>query len=112
MIIYYNYDWLIFYEIDEYIHLYNYTNVKLFLNQSKFSNCQQILLNMVCHTDNNQLYYKNAPLKKISWNSSYNKTGRIHLEYKAIIRGNIKGLHINNNHLGDDRLGGCDNSGF
>ena len=25
-----NYDWLIFYEIDEYIHLYNYTNVKLF----------------------------------------------------------------------------------
>ena len=59
-----NYDWLIFYEIDEYIHLYNYTNVKLFLNQAKFANCQQILLNMVCHTDNNQLYYKNEPLKK------------------------------------------------
>ena len=27
-------DWLIFYEIDEFIHLENYTNIKLFLNQN------------------------------------------------------------------------------
>ena len=108
-----NYDWLIFYEIDEYIHLYNYTNVKLFLNQSKFANCQQILLNMVCHTDNNQLYYKNEPLKKrFPETVPITKPRGIHLEYKAIIRGHIQGLHINNNHLGDERLGGCDNSGF
>ena len=108
-----NYDWLIFYEIDEYIHLYNYTNVKLFLNQTKFANCQQILLNMVCHTDNNQLYYKNEPLKKrFPETVPITKPGGIHLEYKAIIRGHIQGLHINNNHLGDERLGGCDNSGF
>ena len=53
---YNNYDWLIFYEIDEYIHLYNYKNVKLFLNQTKFANCEEILLNLVCHTDNNNLY--------------------------------------------------------
>ena len=39
---YKNYDWLLFYEIDEYIHLYNFQNIKLFLNQAKFKKCQEI----------------------------------------------------------------------
>ena len=58
-----NYDWLLFYEIDEYIHLHNY-NIKSFLNQEKFEGCQLIYLNMICHTDNNKLYYQNQPLGK------------------------------------------------
>ena len=32
-----NYDWLLFYEIDEFIHLSDYSNVKLFLNEQKFA---------------------------------------------------------------------------
>ena len=35
---YKKYDWLIFYEVDEYIHLNNYTNVKTFLNEKIFKN--------------------------------------------------------------------------
>ena len=31
------YDWLIFYELDEFVHLLNYTNIKLFLNEKKFN---------------------------------------------------------------------------
>ena len=107
-----NYDWLIFYEIDEYIHLYNYTNVKIFLNQTKFANCQQILLNLVCHTDNNELYYKNEPLKKrFPQIVPITKPLGEYLEYKTIIRGHIQGLHLTHNHLGDETFGGCDNSG-
>ena len=49
---YRKYDWLIFYDIDEFIHLNNYSNVKYFLSNSKFKTCPLIYLNLVCHTDN------------------------------------------------------------
>ena len=55
-------DWLLFYEVDEYIHLYNYTNIKNFFNEQKFENFDIIHLNLICHTDNNLLYYKNKSL--------------------------------------------------
>ena len=52
-----NYDWLIFYDIDEFIHLSNYSNVKDFLDEPKFKNCQLVHLNLLCHTDNNNIIY-------------------------------------------------------
>ena len=66
-----NYGWLLFYDIDEYIHLHNY-NIKSFLNQEKFEGCQLIYLNMICHTDNNKLTVS----KKISRKSLKNKIFR------------------------------------
>ena len=68
---------------------------------------------MVCHTDINQLYYKNEPLKKrFPQTVPKTKPQWKYLEYKTIIRGHIQGLHISHNHLGDESLGGCDSSGF
>ena len=58
-----NYDWLIFFEMDEYIYLKNFTSIKVYLNDTKFIKCQRIQLNWVFHTDNNLLYYENRPLK-------------------------------------------------
>lgn len=109
---YHNYDWLIFYEIDEYIHLYNYSNIKLFLNQSKFNNCQQIYLNLVCHTDNNLLFYENKSLAvRFPHHVPITKISGKQLEMKTIIRGHYKGIYISNNHLGDIRLKSCNSSG-
>ena len=56
------FDWLIFYELDEFIHLSNYSNIKMFLNEEKFNKCNLIYLNLVCHTDNNLLFYENKSL--------------------------------------------------
>ena len=56
------YDWLIFYEIDEYIYLKDIKNIKDFLKQSKFYKCQRIQLNWIFHTDNDLLYYDNRSL--------------------------------------------------
>ena len=110
---YKNYDWLIFYEIDEYIHLYNYNNIKLFLNQKKFNECQEIYLNLVCHTDNNLLKYDNKPLAiRFPFIVPESKPASKLLEMKSIIRGHIEGVNINNNHLGDTRLKSCNSSGF
>ena len=50
------YDWLIFYELDEFIHLSNYSDIKLFLNEEKFNKCNFVMLNLICHTDNNLSY--------------------------------------------------------
>ena len=106
------YDWLIFYEIDEYIHLFDYKNIKLFLNQTKFNNCQQIYLNLVCHTDNNLLVYENKSLaKRFPHHVPITKKAGKYLEMKTIIRGHYKGIHISNNHLGDIRLRSCNSSG-
>jgi hypothetical protein len=56
------YDWLIFYDVDEFIHLNNYTNVGKFLSEHKFEGCEVIYLNYVHHTDNNLLHYENRSL--------------------------------------------------
>ena len=58
------FNWIIFFEIDEYIYLRDFKNVKTFLNDHRFLKCQRIQLNWVFHTDNNQLYYENGTLKK------------------------------------------------
>ena len=48
-----NYDWIMFSEIDEFIHLYNnYSKVQSFFDEPKFNNCSIVYLNLVCHTDN------------------------------------------------------------
>ena len=110
---YANFDWLIFYEIDEFIHLYNYSNIKPFLSQNNFKYCQVIHLNLVCHTDNDLLFYENKSLferfPKIVNNF---KPNSIKLERKSIIRGHIDGVLINHNHLGDTRLKSCNSFGL
>ena len=54
---YKKYDWLIFFDMDEFIFLKNYKNIKKFLKKKIFDKCQRIQLNWIFHTDNNLLYY-------------------------------------------------------
>jgi len=56
------YDWLIFYEFDEYIFLKDFTSLKAYLNDYRFLFCKKICLNWVLHTDNNLLYYDDRSL--------------------------------------------------
>ena len=107
-----NYDWILLFDLDEFIHLYNYTNIKLFLNQDKYNNCQEIFLNLVCHTDNNHLYYENKPLyKRFPKTVPKNRREGQLLSTKTMIRGHIKGVNILSMHRGDYRLRTCNNSG-
>ena len=56
------FDWLIFFDMDEFIFLRNYTNINDFLNRKIFYKCQRIQLNWYVHTDNNLFYYDNRTL--------------------------------------------------
>ena len=93
------YDWLIFYDIDEYIHLKNYKNIKFFLNQKKFNKCKKIYLNWVMHTDNDHKFYRNLSLfkrfPKIEKDALFKN--QFSQKVKTIIRGNISNFVIANN---------------
>ena len=86
-----------FYDIDEYIHIPN--NIKNFLNEKKFDNCQKIYLNWVFHTDNNLIYYDNRSLferfPEIERDAIINKN--YSQRVKSILRGNISNFIIANN---------------
>ena len=100
------YDWIIFYDIDEFIHLENFQNIQKYLNQNQFIKCNAIYLNHIIHTDNDQIYYYNDSLaKRFPKTFKYNKfeknseillsTGII----KTILRGNLTNIIITNPHF-------------
>ena len=39
----YNYDWIAFYDVDEFLYFYNYKKINDFLSLSKFKNCSSLL---------------------------------------------------------------------
>ena len=103
------YDWIIFYEIDEFINLHNYTNVKHFLNEEKFKNCKLIYLNLVLHTDNNQLHYENKPL--LERFPEIVPPSKAYFEVKSILRGHIPNIYINCIHTINKQYTNCDGYG-
>lgn len=110
---YKNYDFLLFYDMDEFLFLRNFPNIKSFLNQNIFQKCQKIQLNWFTHTDNNKLFYENRslserfPEKEKKWRKI--KIGGTDI-VKSILRGNIT-TNINDVHLLNNRLIGCDGFG-
>jgi len=103
------YDWLIFYEIDEFINLYNFSNVKDYLNQDIFKNCSIIHLNIINHSDNNKLYYENKSLHERF--PVIVPLERSQISVKSIVRGNISNLQISWMHYINENIPGCNGFG-
>ena len=104
------FDWLIFYDIDEYIHLNNYTNIKTFLNEDKFHNCKKIYLNWVFHTDNSLFHYENRTLKERfpEKETKPEKLEKNNFNYiKSIIRGNLPNIKIDCKYTLSKEIQGC-----
>ena len=109
-----NYDWQIFYELDEFLYLKDYQNIKSYLIQNKFNKCQSIQLNWVHMSDNNQIYYENKSLNerfpKPGKNVVKNKQNKICF-IKTMIRGNLKNINITHNHFLSKNLKACNGFG-
>ena len=108
------YDWLIFYELDEFLFLKNYKNVKLFLVDKKFDKCQSIQLNWVHMSDNNNILYENKSLHdrfpKVGKNIVKGKYNKI-CYVKTIIRGHLNNISITQNHILSENLNACNGFG-
>ena len=111
---YMNYNWLIFFEADEFIHLKNYTNIKDYFKNLKFKKCQRIQLNWIFHTDNNLLYYDKRPLK-IRFPEREKKARGVKIGdwngIKSILKGKIPNIKIECVHTLNHKLKSCDGFG-
>jgi len=104
---YLKYDWLIFIDLDEFLYLKNYSNIKNFLNEPKFNNCKKIYLNYVFYTDNNNVYYENKTLME-----RFKETFLYKVYWgKTIIRGNISGINITSVHYITGKVPACNGFG-
>ena len=106
------YNWLMFFDMDEFLFLRDFNNINEFLTQKKFDKCQRIQLNWFFHTDNNLLYYDNRtlsqrfPKRHKKWKT---KLGIIE-GIKSILKGNID-IEISNIHILNPKLLSCDGFG-
>ena len=100
------YDWFILFDIDEFIYLKDFTNIKLFLNQRKFKKCDYIYFNRAVQTDGDKIKYENKSLSK-RFTKSINNV----LSYKPILKGNIANLSIIHVHKLNYNLKFCDSFG-
>jgi len=104
---YLKYDWIMFFDLDEFLYLKKYNNVKNYLNEYKFNKCKLIYLNFKYYTDSNNLYYEN---KSIISRFKYYKVDSRYFG-KSIIRGNISKINIISCHYLTRKIKPCNGFG-
>ena len=111
---YEKFDWLLFYDLDEYINLKNYNNIKDYLNEIKFNNCQVIYLNWIIHTDNNLIHYDNRSLHTrfpVYEQNAINNNKKFFIPVKSILKGHIPNIRIKCLHTLNSKLKACNGFG-
>ena len=58
------YDWLLFFDVDEFLYINNNQTLYNFLSEPRYKNCQTIKINWKCYGDNENLYYENNSVQK------------------------------------------------
>ena len=100
------FDWFAMFDMDEFIYLKNFKNIKKFLNDKRFKKCNLIHFNRVFHTDNNQLYYKNRSLFQ-----RFPKYKTKIVSVKSILRGHLFNINIKSQHAINYKYKACDGFG-
>ena len=97
------YDWLAFYDFDEFLYLKNHKTIQEFVDQRKFDHCINIKINWIIYSDNDLIYYENKPVQERFTTPLPKYSANIHI--KSLVRGNLptnywKGMinpHTSNN---------------
>ena len=89
-----SYDWIAFFDLDEYIYIKNNLNITNYLNNIRFQKCQSILLNWHIYDDNNLVKYDNRTLLE-RFNRIKIKSSRA----KSILRGGQNNIIISSVHI-------------
>ena len=107
-----NYDWLSFFDFDEFLELNKSRNIKDYLSNKKFKKCSNIKINWLMFSDNNLLYYENIPLQKRFTTPLYHDYANIII--KSTIKGNLKFNYwrsMDNPHSSSNYLTSCNSMG-
>ena len=82
------YDWLSFFDIDEYLMLKpKGIKIQRFLENKRYKDCPIVKINWLMFSDNGQISYENKPITKRFPKPSLNQNAGIHV--KSIMRGNM-----------------------
>ena len=82
------FNWLSFFDVDEYLEINKkYKNIKYFLNDKIFKNCQNIKINWLIYLDKNKLFYENKPLQKRINVFRYDDPVNVHI--KSTVKGGL-----------------------
>ena len=108
-----NYDWLSFYDVDEFLVLQNkYITIKEFLNKKIFKKCDNVKINWVLFHNIYSLYYENKPLQIRFPNPIYNNEINKHI--KSTVRGKASinyWYNMYNPHSSHNNITACSSSG-
>ena len=83
-----NYDWLSFFDFDEFLVLNKYKRIKKFLSEKKFKDCENIKINWILYSDNNLIFYDNRKIQERFTEPLYNDSENKHI--KSTVKGNMK----------------------
>jgi hypothetical protein len=107
------YDWLSFYDIDEFLEINKkYKTIQDFLKDKIFEHCQNIKINWLIYKKENNLYYENKPLQERIKTFRYNNSLNKHI--KSTVKGNLSRNYwgnVNNPHSSVLNFVSCSSSG-
>ena len=107
------YDWLSFYDIDEFLELNKkYETIQDFLSDKLFHKCQNIKINWLMCDNEQSLYYENRPLLQRIKNFNYDNIENKYI--KSTVRGNLRVNYwkkLNNPHTSKLKFISCSSSG-
>ena len=108
------FDWFLYFDVDEFIYLKDFNDIKSFASHKRFKDCERIHFNWVMYTDNNLLYYDDRPvLERFTEkepNARKSKSGGAQ-EIKSMIRGKNPKVNVHCIHVIDRTLKVCDGFG-
>ena len=89
------FDWIAFYDVDEFLYLKNYSNINDFLSMEKFEKCSSILINWKYYGDSNNIYYEAKPINDRFTQPFIFLNNKIYDKYyfaaaKSIVRSGLK----------------------
>ena len=86
------YDWIAFFDIDEFLYLKGFQNINKFLSLSKFKKCSSILINWRYYGDNDFIYYEPKPLKiRFAKPFIFDENKTVNIYFLAAAKSIIKG---------------------
>lgn len=105
------YDWLMFFDIDEYLILERCKTIKEFLSQPHFEPYEMIHINWKVYDDNDLLRVVNNDYSLVKRFTRPCKNIRVHSELKTIIRGGLEDVKfVKNPHTCDNKKFSCCNA--
>ena len=105
------YDWLMFFDIDEFLMLEKAKNIKDFLSDTRFNQYEMIHVNWKVYDDNDLVTVVNNDYSVVKRFTRPCQNRRdVHCELKTIVRGGMRDVRfVKNPHTCDNRIFSCCN---